>query len=123
MTKHLEPLLPLVQQVLTAPNFPEQEMEAYIKRSQQRLKVDLSKNDIVADRVITERIFGTSHPYGYNTEPATFEQLNRSDLRQHFENNYHALNGMLIIKRKIEYAHPSVAQSIFRATPLKKRRI
>lgn len=100
LTKHLDQLLPLVQDVLTAPIFPEQEMEAYIRRSQQRLKVDLSKNDVVADRIITERIFGTSHPYGYNTQSETLEQLHQKDLQQHFDNNYHALNGMLIVSGK-----------------------
>ena len=54
---------------------------AFIKRNERRLEVDLSKNDILAYRKVTELIFGEDHPYGYNSFPETYRALKQQDLR------------------------------------------
>jgi len=86
--KHLKNLLPLLRDVLHNPSFPELELEGYIKRNIQRLTIDLSKNDILSYRTLTEKIFGVDHPYGYNSTISTIEHLNRNMLLEHFENNF-----------------------------------
>ncbi|MEM1123554.1 MAG: pitrilysin family protein, partial [Bacteroidota bacterium] len=101
LTKHFERLMPLVAELLLAPNFPQVELDTYLENSKRRLKVDLTKNDIVAYRKVTEYIFGKSHPYGYNSTTRTFNNIKRADLIQHFKKHYHARNCQIFISGKI----------------------
>lgn len=101
LNKHFEALLPLVQEVLTEPSFLQKELDSFIKRNQQRLRMDMSKTDVVAYRTVTEHLFGAAHPYGYNSEIATYSALTRADLLHHFEANYHAGNCIIVISGKI----------------------
>jgi len=86
--KHLKKLLPLLQNVLMEPVFPENELDGYIKRNIERLSIDLAKNDILSYRILTENIFGSKHPYGYNSTIDTIKDLDRNLLNKHFEDNY-----------------------------------
>ena len=97
LTKHFEKLLGLVQDILTTPLFLETELEQFVKRNQQHLKVDLGKNDVVAYREVTEAIFGSNHPYGYNSIASTYEALEKKDLQQHFQNHYKAGNCVILL--------------------------
>lgn len=100
LTKHFEKLLPLLSEILTAPAFPEEELEIFKKNNKQRLQVDLTKNDVVAYRTVTEKIFGSEHPYGYNSQPETYDNLSRQELLHHFDRNFHAGNCMIVISGK-----------------------
>ncbi len=102
LSKHLEALLPLVADMLTQPRFEEEELENYIKRCIQSLQVELSKNEVVAYRTITELIFGQDHPYGYNSVAETYESLSRQDLLRHFETMYHGGNCQILLSGGIK---------------------
>ena len=75
-------------------------MEAYKLRYKNKLKIDLSKNEIVGYRKITELIFGTHHPYGYNSTEETIEALNRSDILEHHQRCYNASNCKIFLSGK-----------------------
>ena len=100
LVKYFEPLLSLLTEMLTRPIFPERELLSFIHRNQQRLKVDLAKNDVVAYRKITEFIFGSDHPYGYNSFPETYANLKRKDLIAHFNRLFVAENCKVFISGK-----------------------
>ncbi|MCO6490936.1 MAG: insulinase family protein [Phaeodactylibacter sp.] len=100
LNKHFGRLMPILEEILSAPAFPEAELNAFIKRNQQRLEVDLAKNDIVAYREITELIFGRNHPYGYNSFPETYAALQRDDLLEHFTRLFNSNNCMAFISGK-----------------------
>ena len=100
LSKHFEKLLELLSEILTEPAFPEDELELFKKNNQQRLQVDLTKNDVVAYRTITEKIFGDHHPYGYNSHHETYDQLSCHEIQRHFERNFHAGNSMIVISGK-----------------------
>ena len=88
LKKHIDRLLPVLVEMLTCPTFPEEEFENFIDRSKQRLSIDLTKNDTVAYRTVTEKIFGEKHFYGYNSNNKMFNEITRDDIRYHFENTY-----------------------------------
>lgn len=102
LTKHLTSVLPVLADLILRPTFPKHELEAYILRHQQNLKIDLSKPDIVAYRHITEMIFGETHPYGYNSFPEHYAALKREDLQEHHQKWYHANNCKLFICGKTD---------------------
>lgn len=100
LNRHLDELLPITAELIKYPEFPQDELDTYIKQSKQKLQVDLQKNDVVAYREITEYIFGKDHPYGYNSIPETYESLNREDLFNHHSQNYTKEGCMIFISGK-----------------------
>ena len=72
-----------------------------MRRNQQRLQVELAKPDVIAYRRITEPIFGKDHPYGYNSYPETYEELERRDLEDHYRRFFTAGNCTIILSGKI----------------------
>lgn len=100
LTKHFEKLLILLSEILTRPSFPEEELEIFKNNCKQRLQVDLTKNDVVAYRTITEKIFGKQHAYGYNSAPDIYDGLTRKELLHHFDRNFHAGNCTVVISGK-----------------------
>lgn len=101
LSKHLDKILPLLGEILNSPVFPQSELAAFVNRSKQRLSVDLTRNDVVAYRKVTEFIFGKDHAYGYNSAPTTYDALTREDLIAHFKKNYVAENCTIFISGKI----------------------
>ena len=50
LNKHLHSVLPIVKDVLTNSQFPQNELDIYIQNQKQKLQVNLKKNDIVSRR-------------------------------------------------------------------------
>jgi predicted Zn-dependent peptidase len=100
LTKHFEKVLPVVAEILNCPVFPEKELEAYVERSRRRLQIDLRKNDVVAYRQFTEMLYGSEHPYGYNSYAETYSDLTRGDLTAHFEATFTTGNCLIFVSGK-----------------------
>lgn len=102
MTKHFPKLIQLVTELMTQPTFPEKELSTFKENSKRRLQIDLTKNDVVAYRKVTELIFGAHHPYGYNSTPEKYEAVQQSDLVEHFKKNFHADHCIIFVSGKID---------------------
>ena len=95
LTKQIDKLLPVMQDMLTESVFSEEELSTYKQNSLQRLKVNLQKAEFVAGRLIDSYIYGEHHPYGVYTNPLDIESVTVEACRQ-FYNDYY-LNGRCII--------------------------
>ena len=102
LNKHFHKVLPLMAELLESPTFPKKELDTFIQRNQVELQVELSKTDVVAYRTITEMVFGSGHPYGYNSFPETYESLSRDDLVEHFQKHYVSENCAIFLSGRIE---------------------
>lgn len=102
LKKHFDKLLPVVGDMLSEPIFPEHELQLFKKRNQQRLQVDLTRNDVVAYRKVTEFIFGKDKPYGYNSEPEMYNNIGAEDLKMHFYKNFASGNCKIFLSGKID---------------------
>ncbi len=102
MTKHFAQLVPLLAEMLMEPAFPEKELKTYIDNNIQTLLVDLSKNDVLAYRKITELIFGENHPYGYNSTPDDYRALAQTDLIKHHKEHFTSDNCLIFLSGKID---------------------
>ncbi len=100
LTKHFDKLLPLVTEMLSGPTFPQDELDSFVVRNKQRLQVDLTKNDFVAYRKFTEQLYGSDHPYGYNSYAETYEAITQEDLLTHFKENYISGNCLIFLSGK-----------------------
>jgi len=88
LEKYLPQTLSLLVDMLTAPRFPKSELNLYKRQQKEKLRSDQSRGDVVAYRHFTENLFGTQHPYGYNSTPETIDQITRDDLFSHYRKNY-----------------------------------
>jgi len=87
LKKHVGQILPLIMDILEEATFPQREIDMYQRNSIQNLRLDLSKNEVIAYRELTEAIFGCDHPYGYNSTEALYDGIERADLLQHYQQN------------------------------------
>ncbi len=95
LNKHLNKVLPVVEELITDSIFPEEELAIYKQNQIQRLKVSLQKCDFVAHRFIDEYLFSFDHPYGRYTSIPDFEALTRDQVVKFYKDYY--LNGKCII--------------------------
>src|SRR5476651_1699471 len=101
LTKHLQHTLPVIKDILTDSIFPQKELETFIRNQQQKLKVSLEKNDVVASRIFNKALYGDTI-YGFSSETKDYKNLHRDDMLAHFNQMYQPSNCTLIIAGKIE---------------------
>lgn len=104
MTKHIQSLLPVFSEFIQTPAFAQSELDLFIDNNKQRLLVELTKNEVVTYRKLTELIFGEKHPYGYNSMPETFTDLRREDLIAHHAACFTAENCTFFVSGKCDDA-------------------
>ncbi|MBU3714019.1 MAG: insulinase family protein [Ferruginibacter sp.] len=95
LSKHVDKLLPVIEDMLTESVFPSSELEIYQQNSKQRLAVNLKKAEFVASRLIDSYLYGEKHPYGVYTNPEDLDHISVKECIQ-FYNDYY-LNGKCII--------------------------
>lgn len=88
LTKYLEELLPVMNEMLTECTFPDQELEIFKQNSKQRLVVNLQKPEFVAGRLIDSYLYGDQHPYGKYTLAENIDELTAAELKE-FYNQYY----------------------------------
>jgi len=102
LTKHFDKLLPVFADVLHHPLFPQSELDAFRERNIQRLQIDLAQNDVVAYRDFTEYVYGSDHPYGYNSSEMYYREITRADIVRHYKECFHANNCYVFISGMID---------------------
>jgi zinc protease len=88
LTRHLEKLLPVMEDMLTDSTFPVQELEIYQQNSRQRLQVNLQKCEFVAGRLIDSYLYGEKHPYGTFTNMADIDNLDVDSIKNFYKEHY-----------------------------------
>jgi len=75
-------------------------IDTFVERRCQRLRIEAEKVDVVAYRELTAALYGNDHPYGYNSTPEMYRQIQREHLIKHFQTHYHAGNCQIILAGK-----------------------
>jgi predicted Zn-dependent peptidase len=88
-------------EILVIPAFAQNELSAYQDRMTARLEEDLHNPDVVAYRIITEDIYSTNHPYGYNSTADMYRALCSSDLHEIHKRAFHPKNTHIILSGTI----------------------
>lgn len=101
LNKYLHEVLPVISEVLQQPVFPEKELATIIRNSKEKLKIDLQKNEYLADQKMNVALYGNTHAYGYDSESKNYDAIQVDLLKQHYQNFYHAANGFLLVSGKI----------------------
>ncbi|MCF6401847.1 insulinase family protein [Chitinophaga filiformis] len=88
LTKHFESLVPVLQEVIQDPVFPEEELAIFRQNMKQRLAVNLQKCDFVANRHIDKYLFGEFHPYGRVSSMDAYDALQTPTLQTFYKQHY-----------------------------------
>ncbi|GAA4499639.1 pitrilysin family protein [Hymenobacter ginsengisoli] len=81
LARHLPTLLPLVQEVLAAPSFPEEELRQTQQRIGQNMRVERQKTSYRASEELNRQLFGEDSAYGRPFDENSFSQLTAAELR------------------------------------------
>jgi predicted Zn-dependent peptidase len=84
LTKHLDEILPILQDIIANSIFPENEYELVRDITVENLQIQNSKNNVLASKSFRNRLFGSNHPYGKVLEATDINALSAEDLRQFF---------------------------------------
>lgn len=101
LNKHIDQLLPVVQELITDAVFPEDELKLYKQNNKQRLSVNLKKCDFVANRHIDEYLFGIDHPYGKYSSAEAYDAVERDQLNAFYDQFYRHGKCILFVAGKI----------------------
>lgn len=112
LNKHLAAVLPIVRDVLTDSQFPQQEIDLYIQNQKQKLQVNLKKNDILARKEFAHALFGNT-AYGVDIQARHYDELKREDLTAYFNAAYAPDNCTVIVSGKFEEASFELLNSEF----------
>lgn len=112
LNKHLKSVLPIVKDVLSESQFPQQELDIYIQNQKQKLQVNLKKNDILARKEFAHALFGDT-AYGVNIQAEHYDALKREDLTEYFKAAYAPNNCTIIVSGKFDEASFNLLNDAF----------
>jgi len=101
LNKHLPSVLPIVKDVLSESQFPQQELDIYIQNQKQKLQVNLKKNDVLSRKEFAHALFGDT-AYGINIKAEHYDALKREDLVEYFKAAYAPNNCTIVISGKFD---------------------
>lgn len=137
LTKHLDVMLPVVNEMLTSAIFPETELDIYKQNSKQRLSVNLQKPEFVAGRLIDSYVHGEQHPYGKYTHPGDLDALQIDELKAFYSKYYQHGQCAIFVSGKLPqnlqlvlnqffgdlpFTKPSMLNSIIPTTPAAQKK-
>ena len=88
LNKYLSNILPVVEDVIFYPLFPENELFIKIQNKKQEYIVNSKKVKNLARWKFNELIFGKNHPYGKFVDTDDYDAIKREDLIDFHRNNY-----------------------------------
>ncbi|MBT2558635.1 insulinase family protein [Hymenobacter sp. ISL-91] len=88
LSRHLPQLLPLVQDVLTEPTFPETELALVKTRTIQNVRVERQKTSYLASESFSRHLFGPGYPYGVTFDESIFQDITSEQVRRFFQQHY-----------------------------------
>ena len=112
LTKHLEVTLSVIKEIVTESVFSETELATFKTNQKQKLLVSLEKNDFLGRRLFNNALFGDTI-YGYKTEIADYDKLDRTQLSQYFDAAYQPANCTIIASGKIEESSIKLLNQFF----------
>jgi zinc protease len=91
LTKHLQPTLSLLYELLEEANFPEKEIRQLKSVYLQNLQVNNEKTSFLASKLIRKNLYGDKYPYGKELDENDVEALTRDMLTNHVRDHYRDL--------------------------------
>lgn len=82
----------VAEEILLAPEFPQDEVRTYCSKQKQRLAVERTKVAFQARELFSRTLFGAEHPYGVSSPAERYDTLGRDDLIRFYRRYYTGRN-------------------------------
>lgn len=107
LTRKLEEVMALAQEVLFSPSFPENEFRMLTDRRVQAFLTNRQKTSVIAREIFYEALCGSTSPYGRVTKEEDYRSLTTDDLRRFHGRHYRPDNMYITVAgREPEQALP-----------------
>lgn len=84
LTRHVPEMLDLLQEVVGAPLFPEEELQIKQSIHLQRHRINQEKVEYLATKGLMNGLFGADYPYGYRMSADDIKAITRQTLQQQY---------------------------------------
>ncbi len=101
LNKHIEKLLPMMEEIIKTPSFPEKELEVIRKNKKNSYLISLEKTSALANKQFLRVLFGDKHSYSNIVEKEDFDNLTRDDLYNFHKQYYTPANCEIIASGKV----------------------
>ena len=112
--------MPILSEMIHEPTYPEKELRTWADNNIERLKIELTKNETLAYRKITETIFGADTSYGYSSALDDYNVLSRNDVLDYHDKNYATDNCLIFLSGKTNGEHLALVNKFFGQSSKKK---
>ena len=119
LNKHIDSLLPVMEEIITDSVFPASELAVYKQNQKQRLSVSLKKSDFVASRLIDTYLYGEHHPYGKFTTHEEYDALNKEELISYYKKYYTEGSCIIFAAGKLPAGFVTLLNKHFGQLPLR----
>lgn len=97
LPKHFPALLPVVEDFIKHPTFPQENLEVVCRNNRAHFLVNSRKVDAVAQRHFEQVLWGEEHPLGHIVEPCDYDNISRGDLLEYYAKVYSSRNCTLFL--------------------------
>ncbi|MFC2131841.1 insulinase family protein [Bacteroidota bacterium] len=84
LTKHIDVILNVFSQVITAPVFPEDEFEKIIPQMLANIRQEKGDPRAIAQKMSRKVIYGENHPYALDPTESSIKNINIADIKKYF---------------------------------------
>ncbi|MGI4759363.1 MAG: M16 family metallopeptidase [Janthinobacterium lividum] len=112
LARHLPTLLPLVQEVLATPSFPEAELLQTQQRIGQNMRVERQKTSFRASEEMSRQLFGEDSAYGRPFNETSFNALTAAELRAFHATAYAPAGAEIFLSGDVATYADKVAASL-----------
>lgn len=121
MKQQAHKTIQLFHHMLTAPAFPEQELNTLKNIRGSQIELGLAKNSFLASRLIRKLLFGLQHPYGQSMEVTDIDPITNQHLKDFY--NSHFLDEMqLFVSGDVGDEELALLENIFSGIERKESR-
>lgn len=101
LNKYVSETLDIVESMIKEPIFPEKELHTVLEMNIQQYLVNISKVDFLAQRAMSQALYGEQHPCGSIADEADYRAISGDVLRTFYTEHYHSLNCSVFLSGRV----------------------
>ena len=104
MSKHFVSLLPVLEDMVKHPLFPQENLDTVRRNNRSYFTVNSQKVDVVSQRHFENRLWGDGHPLGHVVEATDYDAITRDDIQEYYNSYYGSCNCTMFIAGSVDDA-------------------
>ncbi len=92
MSRHLPPLVGLLEKMIKEPLFPASSLEVVKRSNKSHFLVNSNKVDVVSQRYFENSLWGEGSRFAYMVQPGDYDAITADDLRRYYAKVYNSSN-------------------------------